>query len=75
MKTYTEKRFFQWHEDDISVTLRGMSGSYGGGSEVLVIQHATYSMQRIGQYKESGQASALKERDYKDATDLITGGG
>lgn len=29
--TLTEKRFFQWHEDDISVTLRGMSGSYGGG--------------------------------------------
>ena len=46
----------------------------GGGSEVLVIQHATYSMQRIDQYKESDQASALKERDYKDATDLITGG-
>ena len=39
--TLTEKRFFQWHEDDISVTLRGMSGSYGGGSEVLVIQRVT----------------------------------
>lgn len=34
-----------------------------------------YSMQRIDQYKESDQASALKQRDYKDATDLITGGG
>ena len=39
--TLTENRFFQWHEDDISVTLRGMSGSYGGGSEVLVIQRVT----------------------------------
>ena len=29
--TYAEKRFFEWHEDDLSVTLRGMSGSYGGG--------------------------------------------
>ena len=29
--TYTEKRFFEWHEDDISVTLREKSGSYGGG--------------------------------------------
>lgn len=37
MKTLTEKRFFEWHEDDVSVTLRNKSGSYGGGSEVLVI--------------------------------------
>ena len=35
--TLTEKRFFKWVEDDISVTLRSKSGSYGGGSEVLVI--------------------------------------
>ena len=35
--TLTEKRFFEWHEDKISVTLRGSSGSYGGGSEVFVI--------------------------------------
>ena len=27
----TEKRFFEWHEDDKSVTLRNKSGSYGGG--------------------------------------------
>ena len=37
MKTLTEKRFFEWHEDDVSVTLRNKGGSYGGGSEVLVI--------------------------------------
>ena len=30
MKTLTEKRFFEWHEDDVSVTLRNHSGSYGG---------------------------------------------
>lgn len=36
--TLTEKRFFEWHEDDKSVTLREKSGSYGGGSEVLVVQ-------------------------------------
>lgn len=35
--TLTEKRFFEWHEDDVSVTLRNRGGSYGGGSEVLVI--------------------------------------
>lgn len=36
--TVTEKRFYQWYEDDKSVTIRHDSGSYGGGSEVLVIQ-------------------------------------
>ena len=35
--TLTEKRFFEWHEDEKSVTLRNRGGSYGGGSEVLVI--------------------------------------
>ena len=35
--TYTEKRFFERQKDDVSVTLRNKSGSYGGGSEVLVI--------------------------------------
>ena len=35
--TMTEKRFFEWHEDDVSVTLRNKGGSYGGGSEVLII--------------------------------------
>lgn len=34
---YSEKRFFEWHEDDKSVTLRNKGGSYGGGSEVLVV--------------------------------------
>ena len=36
--TLTEKRFFEWHEDDISVTIRNAGASYGGGSEVLVIE-------------------------------------
>ena len=31
MKTVTEKRFFEWHEDDVAVTLRNKGGSYGGG--------------------------------------------
>ena len=37
--TLTEKRFFRWYEDDKSVTLRHRSGSYGGGSEVFVIEN------------------------------------
>lgn len=28
--TYTEKRFFEWEEDDVSVTLRNSGASYGG---------------------------------------------
>ena len=35
--TLTEKRFFEWHEDSVAVTLRNRGGSYGNGSEVLVI--------------------------------------
>ena len=34
--TYSEKRFCEWYEDKKGVTLRASSGSYGGGSEVLV---------------------------------------
>lgn len=28
--TLTEKRFFEWHEDNVPVTLRNKGGSYGG---------------------------------------------
>jgi len=37
MKCYSEVRFFKWQENDKSVSLRAKSGSYGGGSEVLVV--------------------------------------
>ena len=33
--TLTEKRFFEWHEDDTAVTIRNKSGSYGGGQRCL----------------------------------------
>lgn len=36
-ETYAEVRFFKWQKSDKSVSLRARSGSYGGGSEVLVI--------------------------------------
>lgn len=35
---YAEKRFFDWEEDDRSVTIRNNGGSYGGGSEVLIVE-------------------------------------
>ena len=37
MICYAEKRFFEWYEDDLSVSLRASGGSYGGGSEVLIV--------------------------------------
>ena len=38
MKCFAEKRFFKWVEDEVAVSLRNRSGSYGGGSEVLVVE-------------------------------------
>ena len=35
---FAEKRFFEWHEDDRSVSIRAKSGSYGGGSECLIAE-------------------------------------
>ena len=34
-----------------------------------------YAMQAFGLYKKHAKASALKQRDHTDATDLIVGGG
>lgn len=53
MKTVTEKRFGEYHEDDVSVTIRAMSGSYGGGERGAC--HLLYS-QTVG---------AICARDYK----------
>ena len=42
-KTLTEKRFFEWHEDDVSVTLRnmpntsGIHGSWWGGYIPMIV--------------------------------------
>ena len=53
MTTFTEKRFYEWHKDDKSVTLRHTGGSDGGG--VRSINHLFYS-------KTTGSLCA---RDYK----------
>ena len=39
-KIFAEKRFFEWHEDNLSVSLRAKSGSYGG---VRGAHHLIYS--------------------------------
>lgn len=43
--------------------------------EKFMSYQKAFAMQAIGEYKETDKASALKMRDYKDATDLIREGG
>ena len=52
-KTLTEKRFFKWEEDDISVTLRERSASYGGGQR------------SVGHLLYQDTIGAICARDYK----------
>lgn len=57
-------------QGDISPACTAQWGT-GGNNMPLVAEKKTFAMQRIGEYKESEQASMMKSRDYKDATDLI----
>lgn len=52
--------------DDVSETIRSRYGT-GGNNQPLVVA----SMQGFGDYVESDKASSCKQRDYKDATDLV----
>lgn len=64
MKTYAEKRFFEYHEDDVAVSIRAKSGSYGGGSEVLVIAPTSSALSAPGTGKESASNSSEKGRSW-----------
>lgn len=70
MKTYAEKRFFEWHEDDVAVSLRNRSGSYGGGarfsSSALSRDHWSVVCDRL-------QMGAARTSDARktDNSDLI----
>ena len=55
-----------WNQGEIAQTLRTPCGGDATKANLVV-----YDMQRIGQNGESGKASSLKARDYKDATDLV----
>lgn len=70
---------FESHSQDARYTQQGDTSptctaqwGTGGNNMPLVVEKKTFAMQRIGEYKESEQASTMKSRDYKDATDLIT---
>lgn len=70
---------FESHSQDARYTKQGNTSptctaqwGTGGNNMPLVVEKKAFAMQRIGEYKESEQASTMKSRDYKDATDLIT---
>lgn len=69
-KTYAETRFFQWVESDTSVTIRSSGASYGGGSEVLVVD--TYQNVTGPLMANSHPGSYCGQDAYSDM--LITGG-
>jgi DNA (cytosine-5)-methyltransferase 1 len=64
----------------VSPTITQCKGSRGGCSdealmEIKAVHDATaFRMQAFGEYSDDGTASAMKAGDYKDATDLVTGG-
>lgn len=69
---------FESHSQDARYTQQGDTSptctaqwGTGGNNMPLVVEKKAFAMQRIGEYKESEQASTMKSRDYKDATDLI----
>lgn len=49
----------------------GASNGIGVGDEKLPSYTLTYAMQGFGDYKSSDTASSIKQRDFKDATDLV----
>lgn len=72
--TLTEKRFFEWHEDDVSVTLRNKSGSYVGGSEVLVIaenQPVAFGLDTYNQSVSEETICPLRAHDGGDTTPKV----
>ena len=69
---------FESHSQDARYTQQGDTSptctaqwGTGGNNMPLVVEKKAFAMQRIGEYKESEQASTMKSRDYKDATDLV----
>lgn len=62
---------FAEYIDSSSSTLKAQGGDLGGGSETLIAEPKTYHMEAFGQYSEDDKAGCIKNRDYKDATDLI----
>ena len=65
-KCYAEKRFFKWQEDEIAVSLRAKSGSYGGGSEVLIV--TAYGFDERAKWATEEKAQTLSVGGARDGT-------
>lgn len=62
---------FKLCEDYIFPTLNAHMGT-GGNNTPMILQKYVYPLQAFGQYGEANTVcSAMKARDYKDATDLV----
>lgn len=59
-----------------AITSNAFSGGAGGRPEGAACNHfiAVSRMVAFGEYVDDGTASAMKSRDYKDATDLVSYG-
>jgi DNA (cytosine-5)-methyltransferase 1 len=56
----------------VAATIAGGSGERGHDDPVNgTLIDTAYRMQAFGEYDDDGSASAMKSRDYKDATDLV----
>ena len=75
MKTLTEKRFFEWHEDSVAVTLRNKGGSYGGerSTRYLLYQDTVGALCQDDykgpnrQYVEQDKLIVIYETDRNDS--------
>lgn len=66
-----ERKGLRWYPPESGETWQGISSGTEGGSG----KTKEFAMQRFDEFKKSDKASSLKERDWKDSTDLITEGG
>ncbi len=62
---------FAKYSQDHHPLLRAEGGDLGGGSESLIVSQEGFRMTAFGEYTDDDIASTLKQRDFKDATDLI----
>ena len=75
-KLFNKAKNDQWEESETCMAIIARFGTGGGNTPVVIQMISLYALQAFGLYKDTGAESALKMRDYKDATDLIlTGGG
>ena len=69
--TYSEKRFFEWHEDNKSVSIRACSGSYGGGAKSLSVPEQSRSVVFNGSQMGSAATSLSRKTNSNELSEQI----